>query len=404
MRTKLKELIIALLFLLILFPESSFLQEEDINKKIEYRSEELEKIRNEIKHFRKNLKKTEAKEKSLLTKLHETEKNISLTEKMISQLNREQKQKEREIKATGSSIKKLENDLGQLKSNFAKRLVNIYKSGEYNDWELILTSQSLNQAIYRYKYLRIISDIDKKNSSEIRHSIVTIDNKKQKMITELQDKKKIINEKKRYQNSLSKQKNLRKQQINKARRNKNNLLAQIKEKEKAAAKLSRLITDLEKQREIRRKELAHQRALFGVSADNPFLLNQGKLIWPVQGKIISKFGIQKNPVLKTITENSGIDIKAEKGTPVKAILDGVVTTITYIRGFGNTIIIDHGSGFYTVYTHVENVHIYEKQYILTGTIIANVGESGTLSGSILHFEIWKNKIKLNPEDWLAKRT
>ncbi|MCK4689209.1 MAG: M23 family metallopeptidase, partial [Candidatus Marinimicrobia bacterium] len=115
-------------------------------------------------------------------------------------------------------------------------------------------------------------------------------------------------------------------------------------------------------------------------------------------------GIQKNPVLKTITENSGIDIKAEKGTPVKAILDGVVTTITYIRGFGNTIIIDHGSGFYTVYTHVENVHIYEKQYISTGTIIANVGESGTLSGSILHFEIWKNKIKLNPEDWLAKRT
>ncbi|RKY55892.1 MAG: hypothetical protein DRP89_02395, partial [Candidatus Neomarinimicrobiota bacterium] len=369
-----------------------------------YKSDKLEKIRSDIKQFKKNLKKTEAKEKSLLTKLHETEENISLTEKMISHLNRELKQKEREIQSTSRSIKKLENNLSKLKSDFAKRLVNIYKKGEYNDWELILTSRSLNQAIYRYKYLRIISNIDKNTAKEIRFNITTIDNKKHKMIAELEDKEKIINEKKIYQNSLSKQKNLRKRQINKARRDKNNLLAQIKEKEKAAAKLLKLIANLEKEREIRRKELTRQRALSGVRADNPFLLNQGKLLWPVRGKIVSKFGTQRNPVLKTITENSGIDIKAEKGTPVKAILDGVVTTITYIRGFGNTIIIDHGSGFYTVYTHVENVHIYEKQYVLTGTVIANVGESGTLSGSILHFEIWKNKMKLNPEDWLIKRT
>ncbi len=403
MRIQFNKLIIASLLFIILVPESLILQEKDINKKIEYKSDELEKIRTDIKQFKENLKKTDAKEKSLLTKLNETEKNISLTEKMISQLNREQKQKEREIQSTSRSIKKLENNLTKLKSNFAKRLVNIYKKGEYNDWELILTSQSLNQAIYRYKYLRIISDIDKNTSKEIRLNITTIDNKKHKMIAELEDKEKIINEKKTYQNSLSKQKNLRKQRINKARRNKNNLLAQIKEKEKAAVKLSKLIANLEKEREIRRRELTRQRALSGVRADNPFLLNQGKLIWPVRGKIVSKFGTQKNPVLKTITENSGIDIKAEKGTPVKAILDGVVTTITYIRGFGNTIIIDHGSGFYTVYTHVEYVHIYEKQYVLTGTVIANVGESGTLSGSILHFEIWKNKIKLNPEDWLAKR-
>jgi len=404
MRIQFSKLIIASLFFIILSPESLILQEKDINKKIEYKSDELGKIRSDIKQFKKTLKKTEAKEKSLLTKLNETEENISLTEKMISHLNRELKQKEREIQSTSRSIKKLENNLSKLKSDFAKRLVNIYKKGEYNDWELILTSRSLNQAIYRYKYLRIISNIDKNTAKEIRFNITTIDNKKHKMIAELEDKEKIINEKKIYQNSLSKQKNLRKRQINKARRDKNNLLAQIKEKEKAAAKLLKLIANLEKEREIRRKELTRQRALSGVRADNPFLLNQGKLLWPVRGKIVSKFGTQRNPVLKTITENSGIDIKAEKGTPVKAILDGVVTTITYIRGFGNTIIIDHGSGFYTVYTHVENVHIYEKQYVLTGTVIANVGESGTLSGSILHFEIWKNKMKLNPEDWLIKRT
>jgi len=114
--------------------------------------------------------------------------------------------------------------------------------------------------------------------------------------------------------------------------------------------------------------------------------------------------LQKHPTLKTITENSGIDIKVRQGTPVRAVLDGVVTTITYIRGFGNTIIIDHGSGFYTVYTHIDNVNVFEKEYITKDTIIAEVSDSGTLGEALLHFEIWSNRTKLNPEEWLAKQS
>ena len=328
---------------------------------------------------------------------------ISLSAKLVSQLKREQNKKEKDISRLNKSIDRDETNLSKLKENFARRLVHIYKQGDLNDWELILTSQSINQAIYRYKYLRIVSDIDKKNAEKIREHINSIDRQKNQLITEVEDREKIISEKKRSQSQLNKLKKQRESRLRAAQNNTKYLQTQIREKELAAAKLLNLIADLEKERERRREELVRQRALMGVEADNPFLVNQGKLMWPVTGRVISRFGTQKHPTLKTITENSGIDIKASKGTPVKAIMDGVITTITYIRGFGNTIIIDHGSGFYTVYTHVDDVQVFENQYISMGTGIALVGDSGSLTGSLLHFEIWKNRTKLNPENWLAKR-
>lgn len=381
----------------LVYPDS-----QDIDKTIEYKSEELGKIRNEISQYKRDLESTKSKEKSILAKLQEVEKEISLTEKMILQLSREQKQKEDEIQSLINSIHQLEEDLEELKENFANRLVKIYKEGDMSDWELILSSQSINQAIYRYKYLKIISDIDRKTAKGIKLGIRKTENSKMKLAEELKDKEKIAAEKRKYQASLSSQKSEREKQLSRAKKDKATLLAQINEKEKAAAELSELIATLEQEREERLKELARHRERSGIKKENPFLTDQGQFMWPVEGEIVSRFGMHKHPTLKTVTENSGIDIKAPKGTSIKSISDGVVTTITYIKGFGNTIIIDHGSGFYTVYTHVENVKVTVDQYVSTGTIIAEVGDSGSLEGSLLHFEIWKNKEKLNPEKWLAK--
>ena len=130
---------------------------------------------------------------------------------------------------------------------------------------------------------------------------------------------------------------------------------------------------------------------------------KGKLPWPIDGNIISKFGTFQNPNLKTITENTGIDIKAKDGTEVRSVFDGIVTTITYIRGYGNTVILDHGSNFYTVYTHVSDVEVEENSYVEARQVIAYVSDSGSLEGSKLHFEIWGNREKLNPELWLLKK-
>jgi septal ring factor EnvC (AmiA/AmiB activator) len=88
---------------------------------------------------------------------------------------------------------------------------------------------------------------------------------------------------------------------------------------------------------------------------------------------------------------------------VKSVLDGVVSTITYIRGHGNVIIIDHGGGFSTVYAHVDNITIHENEYIQMGNSIAKVAEPEPGERAKLHFEVWGNQEKLNPQHWLIKK-
>ncbi|HKK68813.1 MAG TPA: peptidoglycan DD-metalloendopeptidase family protein, partial [Bacteroidales bacterium] len=145
------------------------------------------------------------------------------------------------------------------------------------------------------------------------------------------------------------------------------------------------------------------RSLRGEKDNIPFGKKQGKLFWPVEGEIVSRFGRHRHPKLKTITENSGIDIKARKGVPVIAVADGYITTITYIRGYGRTIIIDHGDNYYSVYTHVDNVNVRQDQYVAKHAKIAEIGDSDSFDGTLLHFEIWNKNKKLNPEDWLQKQ-
>ncbi|MEL1224566.1 MAG: peptidoglycan DD-metalloendopeptidase family protein, partial [Candidatus Neomarinimicrobiota bacterium] len=130
---------------------------------------------------------------------------------------------------------------------------------------------------------------------------------------------------------------------------------------------------------------------------------KGQLPWPAEGRIIAKFGRQWNSKLKTTTENPGIDIKGQPGSPIRTVLGGVVTTITYIRGYGTTIIVDHGGGFYTVYSHVTNIQTVVDGQVQNGDIIAYMGDSGSINGSKLHFEIWGKGQKLDPEKWLIKK-
>ncbi len=171
--------------------------------------------------------------------------------------------------------------------------------------------------------------------------------------------------------------------------------AGIKQLEDILKKIRDDIARVEREERIRKQQMALK------SKEFPKL--KGQLAWPAEGRVITKFGRQWNPKLKTTTENPGIDIKGKPGSEVRVVLSGVVTTITFIRGFGTTIIVDHGNGFYTVYSHVTNVEINEDSEVRAGDVIAYMGDSGSINGSQLHFEIYGEGKKLNPEKWLRKK-
>ena len=134
---------------------------------------------------------------------------------------------------------------------------------------------------------------------------------------------------------------------------------------------------------------------------------KGKLNWPSEGKVITKFGKKKDPKLNTITEENGINIKTNKNAPVYSVLDGNVARVDYQRRLGNFVIISHGEGYFTVYTNIKNIAVREGDYIASNIQIANVNDEpndpNISSSYYLHFEIWENESKLNPELWLKKK-
>jgi septal ring factor EnvC (AmiA/AmiB activator) len=378
-------------------------QTEKIEKDIQFHNSELDLLRKEIADYERKIKNTSDREKSEIERLNEIDEEISLVRNLIYRLRREEKIKEKSITQAEVTIEKKESEHTSLINRYAKRVTHTYKKGRLSDLEKLLDAKSWRQAVYRAKYIKIISEHDRSLADDIRRNLVEIDAKRTVLERELTDIRKIDKEKLSRKKWLEQRRRVRNKELGNLKRDRQKMSVALNQRKKAAQQMESIISRLERERVARIAELERKRKEMELLGSVPFKELKGKLPWPIEGKVISRFGTYQNPNLKTVTENTGIDIHGSEGTEVKSIYDGIVTTVTYIRGYGNTVILDHGDGFYSVYTHVTDVEVEENSYVNARDIIAHVGDSGSLEGTKLHFEIWGNKDKLNPELWLQKR-
>jgi septal ring factor EnvC (AmiA/AmiB activator) len=126
---------------------------------------------------------------------------------------------------------------------------------------------------------------------------------------------------------------------------------------------------------------------------------KGNLIWPVQGRILRSFGTTKDKRGIKLT-NPGIDIKGTIGSKVVASATGKTIYISWLRGYGQFIILDHGEGYYTLYANLSDIYVELGDMAKAGEVIAEVGELGSFEGSGLHFELRYKKESLDPTGWL----
>jgi murein DD-endopeptidase MepM/ murein hydrolase activator NlpD len=134
----------------------------------------------------------------------------------------------------------------------------------------------------------------------------------------------------------------------------------------------------------------------------PFEKHKGLLSWPVKGKIISFFGPYRDEKANLVNFQSGINIRAERGEPIRAVSGGYAIYASWFKGFGNMLIIDHGNHYYTVYAHLEEVFKVKGDRIDKDEVIATVGNSGSLMGPALHFEIRHHGKPIDPLEWINK--
>lgn len=410
-----KELRIKHWFFGLLLLGIMFISQAQDRKTLEKKKKETER---EISLTKKILAQTGKEKTDNLHKLIAVKNLIKAREKLIYTLNQQVKQVEEELLIQKSDLELLEKRLASEKSNYAKLVVNTYKTrGSYNEVAFIFSSKGFFNALNRLKYLkmfsneqdRLVSSIEE-NKVQINETIVTLQILKaevETLLTERVQERNTLEEDKIKRDEIvkvlsSKEKEL-KLKLQKQQAAFNDLDRQIKlaiQREMEAARKKR---EEEARKKGEPKESADKLTPEAKALSEDFAGNKYKLPWPVErGFVSQKFGKFSHPTLSGIyIENNGIDIATQENTFARSVFRGEVSAIFPVPGMGVAVLLNHGE-YYTVYARLEEVTVKQGQKINIKESIGRVltDENGKTE---LHFEVWKNQEKLNPEQWLVGR-
>ena len=397
-------------------------------EQIEEKKEELVTIRQEISNLEDELSKKSEREKESYEALDNYNKQAYLLNKIINKLRKEEAAQQKEINKLSKQIKSIEKETKQLRDNYAKYVVALYKKGSYNELESVVNAKSFHQAVVRIQYLRKFSEKRKEDLQELKSKKKELSEAKTKLEKEKREKALLVSEKKTDELQLNAKLDERKKVLASIREDKEQLQTTLTVKRRSQEQIRLIIAKLVDEAERKRKEEELRRRQMLASKEGKILneetLNEasnsdydyslntsnfssfselkGDMIWPIHnGKIVKGFGKTRNTELNTVTLNYGVDISAQNDLNVRCVADGVISAIDWLPGYGSVIIISHQGEYRTVYSHLSEIFVEEGDEVKTGKVIAKIGES--VEGKVLHFEIWSSRENINPENWLAQK-
>jgi len=314
--------------------------------------------------------------------LNKARRQISVNKSELSAL-------EKKISKTTNEYKKLTKKIESTEDYAAMRLVALYKINQMGQLHLLVTAESMHELFRRRMALERILEHDE----EIRKTFIEDKVRIKKVLNRLnqQQMKKVslkagINK----QIGIMSQKRKNREKLLKEIRSKKSYeLAALDSYKKTAKALDQTIESLS----AKLKQDSQDKK-------SSFPAFKGLLKMPVRGKIIRFFGTYKNNKFNVTNFCSGINIRAKRGEPVAAVCEGKIIYSSWFKGYGNMIIIDHGSSYYTLYAHLEEVLMAKGAEIETGEVIATVGDTGSLTGPSLHFEVRHHGKPVDPLEWL----
>ena len=349
------------------------------------------------------LKETEKSKNITVGKLNVINKQIRNRQSLISNLRSDIKVQSDEIILIRNLIISLKRDLRILNNEYSDMIYSSYKSRSSLDkLTYIFSSKDYNQMFRRFNYIFQYSKFRKNQIIEINKVYEELEYQENNLSDVNKKQKKLLDDELSENNKLQKLKGRQRKIISDLNKKQRNLRKEISERKVALENLDKLIRDI-----IRREK----EALLKNGDDNINLLeitegfeaNIGKFEWPVKSGFISnKFGEHPHPIIKNIkVKNDGIDIQTSKSSQVHAIYDGKVSTVAFIPGMNNVVIINHGE-YYTLYAKLKNLKVQKGDIISEKQVIADLVTNND-GITQLQFQIWKNNIKLNPENWIIKK-
>jgi len=356
---------------------------------------ELEQIQAQAREKREAAKKLEGREKNEMVRLRRTERDLGSARKRLRQLRNRGKQLDRQLDVTRADLERSEHNLRNQQALLSRRLRGIYKYGVGRELEFLLSPRSFAELLSRWDFLVMVAEQDRILLEDVmaKKDLVAANKKRlESNIEDIQRNERRTDAQSRKLTRLREERASTVASIQSERKSYEEAAAEL---EKTAQALRTLLARLERERKARQAG----RAPVPYSGDFP--KGKGQLDWPVRGELVGRFGQEKHPRWGTVTLNNGIDIKASIGTPVRAVARGRVDYVSEDFGtYGQIVILNHGDGYYTLYGHLSDISVSVGQEIAPGQAIGSSGETGSLKGPILHFEVRQGGSPLDPMDWL----
>jgi murein hydrolase activator len=395
-RAGLAALLAAALTIGALCPPTAAAFQKDLKRK----QTQLEKLRNEIAGYEKKIRDREKKENLTLDQLDDYGKQEALLKRLVKKLHAEEADLAASIEATTGSVEGLEAQVEHLKQQYAAYVRNAYTRGPGGDLELLVASRSVNQLFTRAEYLKRFSAQRKRDIEAIQAKRKDLRDQQDLLSRQLGQRQRLIADKSAEQTKLKKMTTKKKNLLASIRQDKKNFQKEIDRRKRDFRDLESKIAALIEA--DKKKPPKPGTKAPGPAGGGAFEASRGGLGWPVDGgRLISGYGTHEHPVLKTVTENKGVDIAVPLGSRVSTVAAGEASTIWWLPSFGNLVIVAHEGGYRTVYAHLGDIDVEEGQKVTAGQAIGKSGEG--LSGPMVHFEVWKGRETLDPEKWLRSR-
>lgn len=356
---------------------------------------ELGGLKKKIQEEKQRVKAIHKKESSVISQLNKMDRNLSEKEKELKVLNRKLEGVVQKVRKTNEELQLVTQSVETQEAFLEKRLVALYKFGETGMPQIFFSSNSYAEFLNSRRYLASILGQDRELVEDFRKRQTVLGSYREQLKEDERELQALKEQTEKKQAEIRKDRLQKSRLLDSVRGEKRIHLAAIKELETASAQLQTLLNRLE--REIREKAKAE---VF-IPAGKGFGTFRGKLAFPVEGRILSTFGKNENPKFNTFTVQKGIEIEAAIGAEIRAVYDGRVLYSDWFKGYGKILIIDHGEGYYTLSGHASALLKNVGEEVRGGEGVALVGDTGSLKGPCLYFEIRQRGKPLDPLEWLA---
>ncbi len=353
----------------------------DLRREILESQRRLEQIRAEQSRLEGEIGDVRNRVRDASEDLANVERRLSASRSVVAEIQFQSDAVTQSIQETTRELVQAREKLAENEAVLNRRLRDIYKMGPLHTVGVLLGASSFTDLLNRYRYLQRIASFDRSLVSRVE----TIEG-------ELVERNDDLRQRMAELGSLRQNRLSEVAQLRSVESERQTALAEFRSRERQTAsrleqldadegRMTQLIGDLETRRREIEARTATARADASLSADDA-----GSLDWPLDGEVIYRFGRERSPN-GTVLRWNGIGISASPGSPVTAVRAGTVVLAGPFEGYGPTVVLSHGDGFYTLYLYLEEIGVVEGRTVSIGQVVGTVGGTDTPEGPHIEFQV-----------------